>query len=191
MSILKSESNKMKAQNIFLLLLIILLNGCKSAEHMEFKNVPINGNIDEFANELIKLGFTEPQLTKENYFRLNGLFLRKNCDIFLYGTGKSKTAYKVIVNLPREVRDSLESDFVEMQKLFTAKYGTGISKYQQYRNSERFLFNEPKLIRHLTIGDFTKYTTDSGIITMEVRDSYISVTFIDKLNNEIRKGEMK
>lgn len=40
-------------------------------------------------------------------------------------------------------------------------------------------------------GDFTKYATDSGDITMEVREGYISITYLDKLNNEIRTREME
>ena len=82
----KIQSNRMKTQNIFLLLLIILLNGCSSKEHLEFKNIPINGNLDKFVNELIKLGFAEPQLIKANQFKLTGVFLEKNCDIYVYGT---------------------------------------------------------------------------------------------------------
>ena len=181
----------MKTQNIFLLPLIILLNGCLAEEHMEFNNVPINGHPDKLANELNKLGFTEPQLTKENQIELHGVFLEKYCEIYVYGTRKSQTAYKVTVILPREVRDSLEYSFGKLQKLYSSKYGNGTSKYQQYKNAERFLFNEPKLIRHLSKGDFTKYTTESGSITMEVLEGYISITYLDKLNNEISKSEME
>ncbi len=102
---------------------------------------------------------------------------------------RARTAYKVTVKLPEEVRDSLENSFGKIQKLCTLKYGNGTSKYQQFRNAERFLFNEPKRVRHLSIGDFTRYSTDAGNITLEVREGYISITFLDKLNDEIRKRE--
>jgi hypothetical protein len=180
----------MKTQIIFLWLLIILLSGCSSGKHMEFKDIPIDGNLDKFVNELIKLGFTEPQLTKENEIKLNGEFLKKNCEIYVYGTVRSQTAYKVTVNLPREVQDSIEKRFEKMQGLYSSKYGIGISKYQQFQNAERFLFNEPKRVRHLNPGDYTTYTTGSGVITLEVADGYISITFMDKQNNKIRKKEM-
>ena len=181
----------MKTQNIFLLLIIILLNGCLSEEHMEFNNIPINGPPDILANELNKIGFTEPQLTQENQIKLHGVFLEKYCEIYVYGTRKSQTAYKVTVILPREVRDSLEYSFGKIQKLYSSQYGNGTSKYLQYKNAERFLFNEPKLIRHLSIGDFTRYTTDSGSITLEVREGYISITYLDKVNNKISNSEME
>jgi len=158
---------------------------------MEFKDIPINGHHYKLADELHKLGFTEPQLTIENQIRLNGVYLEKNCEIYVYGTRKSQTAYKVTVNLPGEGRDSLEHNFGKIQKLYSSKYGKGTSRYQQYKNAERFLFNEPKLIRRLSSGDFSRYTTDSGSITMEVREGYISITYLDKLNNEIGKSEME
>lgn len=187
----KPKSAKMKAQNIIILLIIILFNSCSSIGHMEFENVPINGNLDKFVNKLIKLGFSEPQLVKENQIKLNGVFLEKNCEIYVFGTIKNHTAYKVRVNMPVEVQDSLQSSFEKIQKLYAAKYGIGTTRYKQYRNPERLLFNEPGLTRQLMKGDFTRYITASGDITVEVQDNYISITYLDNLNSEIRRREIE
>lgn len=181
----------MKRQKFFLFSLFIFLNGCFSEEHLEFNNVPINGSVDKFANDLINLGFAKTELKEENQIILNGVFLEKDCEIYVYGTRKSQTAFKVTVNLPKEVRDSLENSFGKMQKLFSSEYGRGTNRYQQYKNAERFLFNEPKRIRHVRIGDITIYTAKSGKIILEVRDGFISVTYLDNVNNEISKREMK
>jgi len=186
---LKSGVDKMKPQNIFFFLVIILFNGCFSEEHLEFNSVPINGRLDQFANELIKLGFTETPLKEETQLKLNGVFIEKLCEIEVYGTSKSHTAYKVKVNLPKESRDSLEVSFGRIQKLCSSKYGIGKSKYYQYRNSDRFHFNEPRRTRELNAGDFTRYTTATGSIIVEVRTGSISITFTDKLNSEIQKRE--
>ena len=119
----------MKTQNIFLFFLLILLNGCFSEEHLKFLNVPINGSIDKFANELIKIGFTEAPLKEENHLKLNGIFIEKLCEIDVYGSDKSQTVYKVKVNLPKESRDSLEVSFGKIQDLCSSKYGIGKSRY--------------------------------------------------------------
>jgi len=179
----------MKAHNIFFLPVILLLNGCFPEKHIEFNVVPVNGNIEKFSDELIKKGFTKTQATEDNQVNLKGDFLEKECEIYVYGTKKSRIAYKVTVNLPVEVHDSIDADFGKMQKLFATKYGKGMNRYQQYQNSERFLFNEPKRIRHTRTGDFTRYRTDSGTITLEVNSGYISITFLDKVNDEINKAE--
>jgi hypothetical protein len=41
------------------------------------------------------------------------------------------------------------------------------------------------------MGDFTKYTTDSGEITVEVQEGFISITYVDKLNHEIWEREIE
>jgi len=183
----------MNSLRIFLLLLIFIVNSCSSPseEHLVFNDVPINGNPAQFANELVKSGFTEPQATEENQIKLNGVFLEKNCEIYVYGTKKSQLAYKVRVNLPGEIPDSLQLSFEKLQKLYASKYGMGKTRYKQYRNPERLLFNEPGLKRQIKKGDRTKYTIDSGFITLEVQEGYISITYLDKLNNEIRKKELE
>lgn len=172
-------------------LLVILLNGCFSEEHIKFLNIPVNGSIDQFANELVKLGYTELPPTMENQVKLSGMFIDKQCEIDLYGTSKSHAVYEVKVNVPTENRDSLNGAFSRIQKLCSSKYGIGRSEYKQYRNSDRFHFNEPRRIRQLNAGDFTRYTKASGIIILEVHSGSISITLTDKLNSEIQKHEME
>ena len=179
----------MKTRNICLFAFIILLLGCSSKEHLVFINLPIDGQLNKFAGELTKSGFVLSDSTKSNEIVLNGKFLNRDCKINVFGTDSTNVAYKVIVSLPGEVHDSLQSDFGKMQKLFSLKYGTGYSKYQQYKKRERLLYKVPD--RNVMVGDVTKYITDSGEITLEVREGYISITYLDKLNNEIWKRKIE
>ncbi|MCL4482645.1 MAG: hypothetical protein M1445_08540 [Bacteroidetes bacterium] len=73
-------------QNIFLFLVIILLNSCSSKEHLIFNNVPIDGRLDKFVSELTKTGFNLSDSTKKNEVLLNGEFLKKDCKIYALGT---------------------------------------------------------------------------------------------------------
>ncbi len=175
----------MKTEISFFFLLIILLTGCSSDEHLKFENLPIDGDIDQFATELIRLGYNKSQADVENQIKLKGVFLGKNCDIFLYGKGQSKTSYKVTVNFPGESRDSLEYSFAKLQMLYTTQYGIGKNKYKKPRIADRFLFNEPKRIRHLSVGDYTRYENKTGDITIEVREGFISITYSDKINSKL------
>ena len=181
----------MKIQNSIFLLLIILATSCSSIGHMEFKNIPINGNLDKFVNKLMKLGFTEPQFVKENEIKLTGVFLEKKCEIYVYGTKKNHTAYKVRVNLAGEAPDSLQPSFEKIRKFYQSEYGIGTTRYKQYGHPERFMFNERALARQLRVGDYSKYVNASGEITVEVRDGYISITYIDNVNSEIRNKELE
>lgn len=150
--------------------------------------MPIDDQLNKFASALTKSGFIISDSTKKNEIILEGEFLNRDCTINVFGTGDNKLTYKVIVNLPSEVQDSLQSDFGKIQNLFTLKYGTGYSKYQQYKKRERLLYKVPA--RVVMLGDFTKYITDEGEITLEVKEGYISITYLDKLNNEIWKKEI-
>jgi hypothetical protein len=181
----------MKTTNILLLFTLSVVFACSPIGHMEFKNIPINGNLDKFVNELIKLGFSEPQLVKENQIKLNGIFLDKHCIIYVYGTIKNQTVYKLRVNMPAEVQDSLQTSFEKIQKIYSAEYGIGTTRFKQYGHPERFMFNEAALARQLRKGDYSRYVTASGDIMVEVQDGYISITYTDNVNSEIRKSEME
>lgn len=184
-----SQSNLMKTQFIPLIIILTLLNGCKSKKHLQFNNIPINAPLHEFVNKLVHSGFTEPQNITETQIKLHGDFLEQDCEINVFATARSKTVYRVSVHLPVVVHDSLQSRFESLQKRYASQYGPGESRYRQYRNPARFLFNEPRLKRKIQIGDITRYTTDEGVITIEVQDGYIEITYTDKLNNETRKKE--
>ena len=179
----------MKTRNLIHYLIVIVSISCSPKEHLIFNNVPIDGRLDKFVGELAKSGFVLSDSTKINEIILNGVFLTKDCKVNVFGTNNTDVAYKVVVSLPIEVHDSLQSDFGKIQNLFSLKYGTGYSKYQQYKNRERLLYKVPD--RNVMAGDVTKYITDSGEITLEVREGYISITYQDKLNNEIWKKEIE
>jgi len=179
----------MKPRNIFLFVIIVLLTSCSSKEHLAFNGVPIDGSIDKFAGELTKTGFVISDLAIKNEIILNGKFLNRECRISVFATSKNKTAYKVIAELPEEVNDSLENSFEKIKKLFSSTYGGETTRYMQYKHPERLMFNEPRLKRQIMKGDYSRYNNGSGIVLMEIQDGFISITFLDRMNNKIRKRE--
>ncbi len=178
----------MKTRYLIPFLIIIFCDGCSPKEHLKFNNVHLDGRLNQFASELTKTGFVVSDTTKNREIILKGEFLSKDCEIHVFGTEKNDLAYKVVVSMPVEVHDSLQADFGKIQNLFTLKYGTGYSKYQQYKKRERLVYKVPE--RNVMAGDFTRYTTDSGEITLEVMEGYISITYLDKLNDDSRKSEI-
>lgn len=179
----------MKPRTIFLFVIVVLLSSCNSKEHLSFNDIAIDGPIDKFAGELTKAGFSISDSSLKNEIILKGRILNKDCKISVLGTSKDKLAYKVIAELPEEVNDSLEISFERMQKLLSSTYGVGTTRYKQYKDPERFLFNEPRLKRQIRKGDYTRYYNGSGIVLMEVQEGFITITYLDRSNNEIRKRE--
>ena len=179
----------MKPNTIFLFVIVVLISSCSSKGHLKFNDVPIDGHLDKFANELTKTGFIRSDTLLKNEIILSGKFLNKECRISVFGTSKNNVAYKVIAELPTEVKDSLQYSFENIQKQLSSTYGGGTTRYKQYKNPERFMFNERGLKRQIMKGDCSRYNNGSGIVLMEVQDGFISITYLDKLNNEIRKRE--
>jgi len=181
----------MERKNIFLLGLLVLLSSCSSRDHLLFNAVAMDGPLPRFAVELTKLGFNITDSTQTDAIVLHGVFLKKECKIYVYGTRQDNLTYKAVVELPVDLQDSMPTRYGELQQQYTAKYGQGTSRYQKYKKRDRLLFNEPGLTREIRVGDFTKYTTASGDITLEVKEGYISITYLDKQNNEIKVREIE
>ena len=179
----------MKNHIIFTLLVLTLLNSCSSKKHLEFENIPVGGKLDTFTLSLLKSGFIKTHPAKENTQTFEGNYLEKYCTIEVFATNNNRTVYKVRVNMPSVKGDSLKLNFESIQRIFTARYGNGKSRYQQYKNPKRLLFNEPGIKRVLKRGDNTTFTTVEGKIRIEVQDGYISITYLNTANNEIRKRE--
>ena len=179
----------MKTPTIFLFVVIILLNSCSPKEHLLFNDIPIDGHIDAFVGEITNTGFILSDSTMKNEIILSGKFLNKDCRISVFGTSKNKMVYKVIAELPEEVNDSLENSFEKIKKLFSSTYGGETTRYMQYKHPERLMYNEPRLKRQIMKGDYSRYNNGSGIVLMEVQDGFITITYLDKMNNEIRKRE--
>jgi hypothetical protein len=175
-------------KGIFLFsVLAILLIRCSSKEHLAFDKIMMDGRIEKFAGELTKSGYVVTDSLTSHSISLKGKFLNKECQVIVLGTEKNNLAYKVVVSMPVEVHDSLQANFGKIQNLFTLKYGAGYSKYQQYKKRERLVYKVPE--RNVMAGDFTKYITDSGEITLEVMKGYISITYLDQMNHEIWEKE--
>ncbi len=191
MRFLKSLPTKMKPQLIITFVFILMLAGCSSKQHLSFNDIPIDGKLDIFAEKMVKSGFTDLKRITENQVQLTGKFQENDCTIDVFGAGKSRLTYKVIVSLPGEDHDSLSYSCEKLRKLYAAEYGNPKNVFKQFQNSSRFLFNERKFTRKLAIGDYSKFFTGSGFITLELRDGYIAIIYLDRLNYDIRKRELQ
>lgn len=179
----------LKTKIISLFVIAAFLNACSAEKHQQFNGISINGSVEYFADELVKTGFSNPRLVEKNRISLQGKFVGKDCEVFVYGTDSTRTAYKVKVDLPVVNSDSLQSTYEKCQELCSTLHGPGTKRYQKFNNSSRFLFNEPKIAKEIKTGDYTRYTTKTGTIYLVVKRELISVIFLDRINYELRKNE--
>ena len=173
----------MKTIYIILVHVLILSYACNSGKHLNFNTIPIDGSLGHFASGLATQGFTLLSHEYDTLALFKGTYLNRDCDLQASAAREGSPVYRLKVNMPRIPHDSIKHAYAVLQKHYTARYGRGISKYQQFNNSSRFLFNEPRLERQPSIGDYTKFTTNMGTVILKVEPGYFSVTYTDKINS--------
>ena len=101
-------------------------------QHLEFRNIPIDGPATIFISKLMQYGYTQTE-TAENTILLIGDFAGfKNCRILITCTPKSKIVESVAVFTPViETWDSLKSTYYKYKEIYTKKYVTP-SSYEKF-----------------------------------------------------------
>ena len=110
-----------------LLLILCCFTMCVIAQetkHLEFKGVPMEGNVFSFADKLVEKGFKweEPL---EGYIFMTGRFMEREVGVLIMGTFKTNTIWKIVVITDEEFTTwyRLKSKYTEYTRLFTKKYG--------------------------------------------------------------------
>ncbi len=177
------------ARNIILPGLILFSAGCSSHDHLKFQGIPITGDLIKFTEMLKEKGYIEVKADGDDQMKFKGRFLERDCNVYLSMTKKSRTPYLVRVDMAKEPHDSVKYSYERLKQHCESILGTGASKYQQFNNSSRFLFNEPKLVRDPQDGDYTRYLSRIGSVYLEVKLDYLSITYLDKKNCQLSVAE--
>jgi hypothetical protein len=185
----KFDFIKEKTRDLIILVLIIIGTGCSSNDHLKFRGLPITGDLGSFKEELGKMGYQEVRSDDEGQMKFTGKFLEKDCMVYLSATKESHIPYMVRVDLPREPHDSVKYSYERLKNHCASILGPGASRYKQFSNSSRFLFNEPGLVKDPQNGDFTRYLSRKGSVYLEVKLDYLSIIYLDKKNSEISAAE--
>jgi len=97
-------------------------------EHLKFKGIEINGNVNTFGKLLEKDGFKLIS-SKGNRLDYSGDFASyANCEIIILGSNKTSTIWKVVVFFPdKSTWSETKSLYKELKEQFSFKYGIGES----------------------------------------------------------------
>ena len=114
-------------KNLLLISFCVFSSIVFSQEHIKFKGIPLNGNVNSFSQELVKIGFKIVE-SKGNVITMKGEFINKECEIIVVGSKKTNVVWKVVAYLPEEESWSrIKSDYFEVKRQFQQKYGDGKS----------------------------------------------------------------
>lgn len=115
---------------LFLLTVFFTCLNVFSQEHMMFNGIPIDGKVEELVH---KLEIKEYKLDQylDGHAIMTGTFAGKSATLYVLGTVKTKTAWKVSVDLGESNSwYSLKREYNDFKDLFTKKYGKPETHYE-------------------------------------------------------------
>lgn len=160
-------------------------------EHMEFKNVPVTGHLNDFVKKLEEQGFSV-QSRKGDIVIMKGNFISKECEIFVLSTPVSNTVWKVAVFLPKETSwHSIKSAYNDLKKQYTAKYGNPSDDYaffsKPYYEGDGY---EMQALRNDKCTYVTYWKLDTGFVSVKMGSSEeLVLSYEDKINAELNTEE--
>jgi len=165
-------------------------------EHMTFKNIPIEGNINDFVEKMEAQNFSVEE-------KLDGVITMKgsfagfdDCRIYLIFSKKSQTVWKVTVSLPEQVSwTSTKSRYEDYKEKYTQKYGRPTKSYEFFLSPyERGDGYELQAIS-LEKGYYSTYwKSNLGTIVVEIEATsnskgWVRLLYEDAAGVEIMKAE--
>lgn len=180
-------------------LLFLILAFCSSVAamaqngHLEFKGVPIDGNIDNFVSELKKQGFEELHRLDAGAI-MKGNFTGKDANIYILPSAKTKTVWKVSAQFGEdESWQDLKSYYFEYVKLYASKYGEPSNHFEffssPYYEGDGY---ELQALRKDKCNYLTAFELSNGVITISITtQGKVSLSYEDSKNAEIMKQEKK
>lgn len=98
--------------------------------HLSFKNIPINGTLNEFVEKLKNDDFILSEIN-DNIATMKGTFVNKSCELYIVSSPKTNIVWKVIVYLPKDENwYSLKIDYKNYKDQFIKKYGKQDKSYE-------------------------------------------------------------
>lgn len=162
-----------------------------SISHLEFKGIQMKGSINDFADKLVKMGYIIKENTG-NVITLEGQFVGKDATIYIAGTPKTNTIWKVMVYLP-EVSSwySIKSDYKYYKDMYTQKYGAPKDVYEffskPYYEGDGY---EMSALKNDKCHYFSAFHTNEGVVVLEISTfKKVRFSYEDNANTELRNKE--
>lgn len=179
----------------FLMLFAFVSVRLGAQEHMMFMKTPIDGTITEFASKMKAKGFVQTDVDKD-IITMEGEFMGQKCKIYIVGTEKTKTVWKVSVYFDRKYTSwySLKSDYNDIRDSYIGKYGMPAKNYHffdsPYYEGDGYEMQAVKLDK-CAYASFWDDMEDGNIMISIEKYVQIKVSYEDRLNIEKGKEEKK
>ena len=176
---------------LFLLTVFFTCLNVFSQEHMMFNGIPIDGKVEELVHKLEIKGYKLDQYL-DGHAIMTGTFAGKSATLYVLGTVKTKTAWKVSVDFGESNSwYSLKREYNDFKDLFTKKYGKPKTHYEffsdPYYEGDGY---ELQALRRNKCHYLTIYDLDTGNIAINLSSSEsLKLIYEDKINGVLKTQE--
>jgi hypothetical protein len=174
----------------YLLIALLFTVTNLSAQHLTFKDIPITGHMDVYAQKLVAQGY-KIESKGEQFVSLVGQFAGSKCDILVLGSKKSKTTWKVVAYFPKKTTWlDLKSEYELLKNSLIKKYGDSESYesfLKPYYEGDDY---EMQAVRTEKIIWKSFWENNIGYITLGIKATErVSISFEDKTNSQLDDQE--
>ncbi|RZK01093.1 MAG: hypothetical protein EOO46_20720 [Flavobacterium sp.] len=167
-----------------------------SSKHLVFKGVPIDGTLEVYVSKMKESGFTLKG-SRDGTAVLAGDFASyKDCSVEVSTLKQKNLVSKIAVKFPgREDWSSLSSNYFELKKLLTEKYGEPADFEETFQSYEPR--DDGSKFHHVLLGSckyYSTYETPKGAIRLSIenddrRTGFIKLVYSDKVNSQVIKKD--
>lgn len=191
------QRNKRKdfMKKLFLSIGLMIMSLCVMAQtessHLTFRGIPIDGNINAFVSKLEAKGY-EKKKSIENGYIMEGSFMGRTCELYVFCSPTSRLATKVTAYYPKDNSwSSIKSDYEACKEQYTKKYGKPTDTFEffmdPYYEGDGF---ELQAIRLEKAVYCSFWKSSEGIILLKISEyEQISISYEDAQNIEVMGNE--
>ncbi len=164
-------------------------------KHLTFKNVPIDGTLEQFVARMVQHSFKKQYQNNGNAMLKGDFAGFKDCRIIVSTIDGIDLVSSITVLFPsREKWSDLEQDYYNLKEMLTSKYGTP-AKHSEHFAKDACIFDDDWKLISLNHGKCyykSHYATGKGDIDLMIDydeyDTYVSLTYQDKINGAAVKN---
>ena len=170
-----------------------IIKQTKTGQHLLFRDIEINGTVNEICTELSRIGYSAPIPLESGSAVVQGDFAGvANCDLLIVRSRYEDFVWKIIVIMPENNNwYSLKSEYERFKEMFTKKYGRPDS-YEYFTKP----YEEGDGYEHtaLSVGKcsyISFFSLPLGTISLSISENgAVSICYEDKINAERNSNDI-
>ncbi|MBQ8223084.1 MAG: hypothetical protein IJZ87_07070 [Bacteroidales bacterium] len=181
----------MKKLVLILFVLFSVGLNAQTESHLEFKGIPITGNLSNMVSKLKTQNY-ELIETRSDGAQLKGQFANERCDIVVFTTPKSRTVYQVTVMFEEnDMWHSLKSDYNNLKEQLSRKYNVKPDPIEIFLDPyyEGDGYELQALRKHKCFYTSNFDLTNGDIILAMYYDGRVVLIYTDAVGNDLKEIE--